>query len=210
MKLYWGKHTCAIGIHIILEEIGVPCELEEVDIQGGEQYRQPFKTLNPKSKVPVLVRDDGSVLTEYGTIAAWLASSYKAANLLPFEDLERQTRLYEAMDYLVAHIHGLAFPRIFFPERFSPNAKDDEGVAEVVKSQGRKMAEEGFAILGRGLGDQTYVVGDQFTIADTAFFFAERWAPMSEVKLPANIQAHLERIKARPAVQKVMHAWGEA
>ena len=210
MKLYWGKHTCAIGIHLILEEIGVPYELEEVDIEGGAQYQSPFKDLNPKSKVPVLIRDDGSVLTEYGTIAAWLASRYKAANLLPFDDLERQTRLYEAMDYLVGHIHGLAFPRIFFPERFAPDAKDDKAVAEQVKSQGRKMAEEGFRILGSGLGDQPYVVGDQFTIADTAFFFAERWAAMTEVKLPANIQAHLERMKVRPVVQKVMKAWGEA
>ena len=210
MKLYWGKHTCAIGIHIILEEIGIPYDLEEVDIEGGAQYRPPFKDLNPKSKVPVLVRDDGSLLTEYGTIAAWLASRYKTANLTPFDDLERQTRLYEAMDYLVGHIHGLAFPRIFFPERFAPNAKDDETLAEEVKSQGRKMAEEGFAILGRGLGDRRYVVGDQFTIADTAFFFAERWAPMTGVRLPDNIQAHFERVKARPVVQKVMRAWGEA
>ena len=104
MKLYWGKHTCAIGIHIILEEIGAPYELEEVDIAGGAENRPPFKTLNPKSKVPVLIRDDGSMLTEYGTIAAWLASTHKQANLLPFEDLERQTRMYEAMDYLIGHI----------------------------------------------------------------------------------------------------------
>ena len=33
---------------------------------------------------------------------------------------------------------------------------------------------------------------------------------MTEVKLPANIQAHLERMKVRPVVQKVMKAWGEA
>jgi glutathione S-transferase len=209
MKLYWAKHTCAIGIHVILEEIGVPYDLEEVDIEDGAQHRSPFKDLNPKSKVPVLIRDDGSVLTEYEAVAGWLASRYKAANLLPFDDLERQTRLYEAMDYLVGHIHGLGFSRIFFPDRFAPQTKDDQWIAEAVRAQGRTLAEDGFAILGRSLGDQTYVVGDQFTIADTAFFYAERWAPMAGVTLPPNIEAHLERVKARPAVQRVMTLWGE-
>ena len=29
MKLYWGTHTCAIGTHILLEEIGKPYETEK-------------------------------------------------------------------------------------------------------------------------------------------------------------------------------------
>jgi glutathione S-transferase len=210
MKLYWGKHTCAIGIHILLEEIGEPYALEEVDVQGRANTRSPFKDMNPKQKVPVLIRDDGSMLTEYGTIAAWLASTHKAANLAPFEDLERQTRMYEAMDYLIGTLHGLAFPRIFFPERFAPAAKDDASVADQVKAQGREMANTGFAILGEAFGAGPYVVGEAFTIADTAFFYAERWCDEAGVTLPANLAAHLARMKARPSVQRVLAAWGEA
>ena len=35
MKLYWGPHTCALGIHILLEEIGKPYETERVNLQQG-------------------------------------------------------------------------------------------------------------------------------------------------------------------------------
>jgi hypothetical protein len=35
MKLYWGPHTCAIGIHMLLEEIGKPFETEKLDVSGG-------------------------------------------------------------------------------------------------------------------------------------------------------------------------------
>jgi glutathione S-transferase len=35
MRLYWGPHTCAIGIHILLDEIGEPYETEKVDTAGG-------------------------------------------------------------------------------------------------------------------------------------------------------------------------------
>ena len=73
MKLYWGPHTCAIGIHILLEEIGEPYETEKVDPAGGQTRQPPFMAVNPKGKVPTLVRDDGSVLTEFSAIATWLA-----------------------------------------------------------------------------------------------------------------------------------------
>ena len=73
MKLYWGPHTCAIGIHLLLEEIGKPYETEKLDVGGGATRRPPFSGVNPKGKVPTLVRDDGTVLTEFSAIAIWLA-----------------------------------------------------------------------------------------------------------------------------------------
>ena len=191
------------------EETGAPYELKELDIKDKEHTRPPFSELNPKQKVPTLVRDDGSVLTEYGTIAAWLASTYKDADLLPFDDLERQTRMYEAMDHLVGTVHGQAFHHLFMPEQFAAGSADEATLADV-KAKGRAMAEEGFAIVGRRLGQGPWLVGDQFTVGDTALFYTARWAPETGVTLPDNVAAHLERMKARPSVAKVMKQWGEA
>ncbi len=73
MKLYWEPHTCAIGIHVLLEETGLPYETEKIDVGGGATREPPFLAVNPKGKVPTLVRDDGSVLTEFAAIATWLA-----------------------------------------------------------------------------------------------------------------------------------------
>ena len=73
MKLYYAPGACSIGIHVLFEEIGKPYEAERVNLQQGEQYKPPFTSVNPKSKVPTLVRDDGSVLTEFPAIAYWLA-----------------------------------------------------------------------------------------------------------------------------------------
>ncbi len=39
-----------------------------------------FKAINPKSKVPTLVLDDGRVLTEFGAIAIWLARQVTGGN----------------------------------------------------------------------------------------------------------------------------------
>jgi glutathione S-transferase len=52
MKLYWGPHTCAIGIHILLEEIGRPYETKKLDVSGGATHEAAFLAINPKAKVP--------------------------------------------------------------------------------------------------------------------------------------------------------------
>ena len=208
MKLYWAPHTCAIGIHVLLEEIGVPYELQEVDAAGGETQAPAFLAVNPKGKVPVLVRDDGSVLTEFGAIAAWLAHAHPQAELLPREP-EAQVRVVEVMDYVVGTLHGQGFGRMLKPARYEPQDVVHQATGlgtSSVKAQGKKMVEEGFAILERQLGDRPYVAGERMGVADAALFYAERWAPQVGVTLPPRLGAHLERMKARPAVAAVMRA----
>jgi glutathione S-transferase len=211
MKLYWGPHTCAIGIHVLLEEIGRPYETEQIDVAGGATHKSPFLAINPKGKVPTLTRDDGSVLTEFGAIANWLARTNPDRNLLP-TDPETQARAVEMLDYAVGTIHGQGFGRIFSPERFEPPGLIHEtlGVGQsAVKKKGREMAEKAFAILDLPLSRQPYAAGDTFTIADAALFYVERWAEPNEVRLTANVVAHLARMKERPAIRRVMQIWGE-
>ena len=212
MKLYWGPHTCAIGVHVLLEEIGKPYDTEKLDVAGGEAERPPFTSVNPKGKVPTLVRDDGSVLTEYGAIATWLARTNPSAKLLP-DDPEREARALEIMDYVIGTLHEQAFGRIFKPAKFEPPdvVHGTLGLGQAaVKRQGHAMAEKALAILDHQLGDRDYLASDMFTVADTALFYAERWAPQVEIELPPALAAHLARMKARPAVRRVMEVWGES
>jgi len=211
MKLFWGPHTCAIGIHVLLEEIGRPYELEEVDVEGGASRKPPFTDVNPKGKVPVLVRDDGSVLTEYGAIATWLARTSPEKDLLP-HDPDAEARCLEVMDYVIGTLHEQGFARIFMPAKFEPpdlvHATLGVGASKV-KAQGRAMVEEALRILETALTGRRYVAGEQFTIADTALFFALRWAPQAGIPLPPALAAHYAAMKQRPAVVRVMQRWGE-
>ncbi|RYE78794.1 MAG: hypothetical protein EOO74_04760, partial [Myxococcales bacterium] len=188
MKLYWGPHTCAIGIHILLEEIGRPYELEELDVAGGEAEKPPFLAINPKGKVPTLVRNDGSVLTEFGAIATWLAHTHPEKGLLP-TDVEGATRAHEILAYVEGTVHGQGFTRLFKPAFFEPQdvVHTTLGVGQSkVKQQGRELIEKGFAILDRQLGatrtdESLYAVGPSLSIADAALFYVERWAPQMDV-----------------------------
>jgi glutathione S-transferase len=204
MKLYYSPGACSIGIHVLLEEIGKPYDAELLNLKEGAQHKSDFTAVNPKSKVPTLVRDDGGVLTEYPAIAFWLARTNPFANLLP-DDVDRQAEVLSLTDYAVATIHMQGFGRLFRPSNFSPNPADEDAV----KARGKELVEKGFATLDKALAGKEYAIGP-FSIADSAIFYVEFWAKRFGVPLPPNCAAHLERMLARPAVQRVMQQEGLA
>ena len=160
MKLMYSPGACSVGIHVLLEEIGKPYEAQLVNLREGGQFKPEFTAVNPKSKVPALVRDDGSVLTEYPAIAFWLARSNPEKKLLP-DDVESQTRGIEALDYAVATIHMQGFSRLFRASNYTPNPADEDKV----KERGKEIVEKGYAVLDKALAGKDYVAGS-FSIAD--------------------------------------------
>ncbi|WGF87405.1 glutathione S-transferase family protein [Marinivivus vitaminiproducens] len=202
MKLYYAKHTCAQGIHILLEEIGKPYEAVRIDFGKQENYKEPFTRLSPKSKVPILELDDGQVLTEFGAIATYLALTSPEARLIPSDPLGH-ARMVEALDYAVGTIHTQGFGRLFRTARFSPREED----FDQVRATGKAMVEKGLAWVSEALGDKEYIVGG-FSLADAALYYIENWAGEVDRKIglaiPANVRAHFDRMTARPATRRAL------
>lgn len=204
MKLFYSPGACSIGIHVLLEEIGAPYEPVLTNLRQGKHMTPEYKAINPKSRVPALVRPDGSVLTEFQTIAFWLARNHPQANLLP-ADADAQVRVQEVLDYIVATVHMRGFTLFRVPQKFAPS----EAAQAEVKAHGAKAFQEGIAVLADILGDKSYLVGD-FSIADAAGFYITNWANENGFALPGKLGAYLDRLKARPAIQRVLKREAEA
>ncbi len=205
MKLFYSPDSCALAIHIILEEIGKPYELALVNLRAGEQFKPPYATLNPKGKVPALVRDDGSLLTELPAIAWYLARTNPALGLRP-EGIEAEARLLEFMDYMVATVHMRGFTRIFRPAAFTPTTSDEPAVQQT----GKDMVKDGLKLLAQALGARAYLLGN-YSITDAVLFYLEDWAVRrAGLDLPEALTGHRARMRARPAVQRALAAEGLA
>ncbi len=205
MKLFYAPGACSIGIHVLLEEIGKPYDAERLNLQEGQQYRPEFTGINPKSKVPTLQRDDGSVLTEYPAIALWLAASNPEAGLMP-KGTDDLARAMEATDYCVATLHMQGFSRMFRPANFSPNEADHDKV----KARGEEIFSKGLGVMDKALAGKEWVAGP-YSFADSALFYVSFWWNGRLKKdLPANVAAHYGRMKARPAVQRTFEQEGLA
>lgn len=204
IRFYMTPGSCTTGIHILLEEIGLVFEAYLINLMAGDQHKTDYLAINPKGTIPTLVRADGSSLTEFQSIAWWLAKTYPKRKLLP-ETLEEEVRVLEMMNYAVNTIHGQGFTRIFTTEKYTPNAAD----YDTVKARGHEIVNEAFAIVNDLLADHDYVV-DHFTIADAALFYVEFWANRINITLPKNCQAHYQRLLTRPAVKQVLMEEGYA
>ncbi len=199
MKLYYSPGACSIGIHFLLEEIGAPYETAPIILKQGQQFTDDYFLVNPKSKVPVLLRDDGSVLTEFGAIATWLGHSFPDRNL-GASDLEGEVRMIEMLDYAVATIHMQGFSRMLRPPKFAPNDSD----ADWVRETGNGIVTKAFNHISHKLGDKEFIMGDQLKIADCALFYTLFWGiDRLRLDLPGNVADYYARLRARPSAQKV-------
>lgn len=199
VNLFYFPGTCALAIHIILEEIGKTFELALVDLAFGDQYKPPYNGLNPKGKIPALLREDGTLLTELPAIAWYLARTNPKVGLLP-RTPDGEAKVLELLDYMVATVHMRGFTRIFRPSAFAPAMADETAVINA----GRDIVVNGLNYLSDALGDHAYLLGE-YSIADAALCYLEFWTVMrTEIDLPENLESHYARMRTRPAVQRAL------
>lgn len=201
MQLFHAPRSCSVGIRILLEEIGVPYQLSIVDLLAGQQREPAFLAVNPKGKVPALVRDDGTVLTEFQAIALWLAWSFPEADLLPSEP-DAAARVVETLEFIVGTVHMRGFALAFMPGKFVslPAAQEE------LRAHGLKVMSEGLRHVSTCFGEAQWLSGSRPGVADAALFYVASWAQAFNVDLPAEIRAFLERMLTRPSVLRAIDA----
>ncbi|MCV6638200.1 glutathione S-transferase N-terminal domain-containing protein [Candidatus Albibeggiatoa sp. nov. NOAA] len=206
MKFYMTPGSCSTGIHILLEEVGLIFEAHLVNLMQGDQHKPDYVAMNPKSTIPTLLREDGTALTEFQTIAWWLAKAHPRRKLLP-DALEAELQVLDMMNYVVNTLHGQGFTRIFTTDKYAQNTAEHEAI----QSQGRDIIDNGFKIVNDRLSTRSshYVV-DQFSIADAALFYVEFWANRIHIDLPEHCEAHYQTMLKRPTVRQVLMEEGYA
>ncbi len=98
LKLHYAPRTISIAVAMVLEETGTPYEGIRVDFASGEQSKDTYRQINPKSRVPALETPQG-ILTETPAIV-----EYVAPNLVP-DDPYAAAKMRELMSYLNATMH---------------------------------------------------------------------------------------------------------
>lgn len=198
LKFYMTPGSCSTGIHLLLEELELFFEAHVVNLMAGDNLRPDYLAINPRGSVPTLVCSDGTALTDFISIARWLAETHPKRRLLPESEADR-ARVQQVMEYAVGVVHGEGFTRIFVSDRYAP---DPDG-KKSAESEGHRIVKRGFERLESLLLGPTYVVGS-FSIADAALFYVEFWADRVGIELPPKCQQHYRSMLRRPAVRQVL------
>src|SRR5208337_2717301 len=90
MKLYdGGKAPNPRRVRVFLAEKGVTIPTEQVDLGTLQQKSPAFSAINPLQRVPALVLDDGTVLTESVAICRYIEALHPAPPLFGEGALEQ-------------------------------------------------------------------------------------------------------------------------
>jgi len=202
MKLYYSPGACSLSPHIALHEAGLPFQAVKAPtkthkLDDGTDYY----TINPLGYVPLLELDDGTRLTEGPVIVQYIADQVPAKRLAPPAGTLARYRLMGWLNFTGTELHKACFSWLFNPA--TP--------AEFKTVLKERLAARLRWIDGQ-LKDRTWLMGDDFSVADAYLFVVTNWAkPMAIDLVPyPNVVAWRERVAARPAVQAAMRAEGLA
>ena len=183
LTLYMSPSSSSMAAHIALREIGVPFATHVVSVSRKETESAAYLAVNPEGKVPLLVADSQKI-TEVAGILYYLARRFPGAKLMPFDDVDTMAQIVSWMSFIASTIHP-------------------------ARRQGIEHARGVYKLADQRLGRNDWAVGGRFSIADIHLFrlfwrFSGSLHPPRE-SFP-NLYAHLDRMLARPAVQKTLQA----
>ena len=199
MKLYYSPGACSLSPHIALREAGLAFEpvlasTKSHKLQDGTDYYG----INPLGYVPLLELDDGTRLREGPAIVQYIADHAPTQNLAPANGTLPRYRLQEWLTFIGTEIHKT------FSPLFQPAMPED------AKKLFRDKLQTRFQWVDSQLAGKNFLMGDAFSVADGYLYVVTRWAKAMNIDLSAmaNLNAHHERVGARPAVQEALKVEG--
>jgi len=197
LTFYHNPRSRAAMVRWMLEEVGAEHEIVPIDFEAGDNRRPDFLTINPMGKIPALVLDDGTVITETPAIIAWLADAYPAAGLAPRQDRPERGSYYR----------WLFFGGSCFEPALTETMMRKDAVPLSKSTVGWGCYNDVIDTLEAALSRGPYLLGESFTAADLYIGAQLNWAGMigaPRIGDSTPIQAYVERVIDRDAFRRSM------
>lgn len=200
IDLYTWSTPNGRKVSIMLEELALPYNVHPVDIGKGDQFKPEFVAINPNSKIPAIVDQEGPggkpyALFESGAILLYLAD--KTGRLLPEDKAQR----FEVIQWLMFQMGGVG-PMFGQVHHFVRSAPEPVPYAiERYSKETRRL----YGVLDRHLADRQWL-GCDYSVADIATYpwvARHEWHKVDLSDFP-NVKRWFDEIGARPAVQRGM------
>lgn len=200
MKLYdGGRAPNPRRVRVFLAEKGLSVPLEQVDIMKGEHKSEAFTSLNPMQRIPSLVLDDGTVISESIAICRY------------FEGLQPEPALFgrDPVESALAEMwqrrieFGLLMP-IASAFRHTHPAMAELEVPQVPDwgEANRPRVEEFLVFLDGYLEGREFLLGDYFCVADITGLIALDFIRVPKIPIPEeleNVRRWHKALSARPS-----------
>lgn len=117
-RLYWHSSSSSLAPMAVLEELGVPFDLHEVDYDGGETRTPEYLQLQPLGLIPALQFEDGSSMFESAAIVQYLCDRHLEADLAPLPEDVQQPRYLQWLFFMADTIYP-SYNRFYHTENYN-------------------------------------------------------------------------------------------
>lgn len=191
-------------ISIALEEMGLAYVLKPVAIGEGAQFKPEFLKISPNNRMPAIVDPDGPggepiSVFESGAILQYLGR--KTGKFYPADERAR-VMVDEWLFWQMANV-GPMFGQASHFRNYAPKLVDDPVKIEYAVRRYNNEVNRLCGVLDRRLEGRDYAAG-AYSIADIALYPWVKLAMLygQDMAAFARVSAWLDRIAARPAVQR--------
>ncbi len=193
MKVYFAPNSRAVRTVWLLEEIGLPYELERFTLGQKEMRGPEYARINPNGRVPTLV--DGDItITESTAIAQYLVAKY-APGLAPGPEDPNFAIYLQWLHYaegmIMPPVNNYVVETILLP----PERRNEAMAKRALKLLNKVLAAAETHMEGR-----EFIAGE-FNVADTvtghAVIISRRLG--ADFSVLPNLAAYADRLETRPA-----------
>jgi glutathione S-transferase len=200
MKLYdGGRAPNPRRTRVFLAEKGIRLPLVEVDLGAMEHMSAAYAAINPIKRLPALVLDDGTVITESIAICRYFEALQPEPSLfgrgaLEIARIEMWNRRIELhLLFPVSHVFRNSHPAMKAMEVPQVPAWAEANKPRIL---------EFINVMDDELKDRPFIAGDVFTVADITGLIAIDFMKPAKLVVPGELK-HLKRwhaeISARPS-----------
>jgi glutathione S-transferase len=197
MKLYQGIGPNSYRVRIFMAEKGIDVPRVHVDLTTGEHRAEEFLKLNSLAQIPVLVLDDGTVISESVAICRYLEELHPAPPLFGADAVSRariemwnrriELEVFATIGSVPFHTEALFKDRLVQFPAFAETQ--------------RKAVPAKWAWLDREMDDgRPFIAGEVFSIADITGAVAGWLGEAFGMEIPAslsNVQRWNKRMRSR-------------
>ena len=199
MKIYGFAQSRTFRVLWMAEELRLASGFEyshDGRVFTSDEERQFLLSMNPMGKVPV-IDDNGFVLCESMAINLYLAK--KHACLAP-KTLEQEALAWQWSFWVMTSVDAQLLQYLRFKLGIMGVQVDEEAAANVLETLDRP-----FNALNSVLADTTYLLGDDFSVADLNVASVFMWAQMGQVPMAKypNLEKWATRCLGRDALKFV-------
>ena len=189
----------SMGLVAAFERMGQPYRLCRVDMLS-DMKNDRYARINGRQETPILITEDGRVLTETMAIIHWIEQ----------RDIERRVTFNPKSPEADRMYQLAAFVNTGFTGAFSPlwvafeSEGEDPAFLDSLRRYGRKAVKDRHDRLEAMIPQNGFLIGERLTLADTTLIGVARWAEFHNAVDASDyprLAALRRRIEAEPAVK---------